>query len=74
MKVKLQIRKNGNALYEDVHDISDADSFGLACAHAWTQLRERRMAEVSSVGALFEALDNDLLDELYGAEIRLCKA
>ena len=73
MKVKLQIRKNGNALYEGVHDISDANSFGRACAYAWTQLRERRMAEASSVGALFEALDDDLLNELYGAEIGLCK-
>jgi hypothetical protein len=73
MKLNLQIRKNGNALDENVHEISDADSFGRECAPAWTRLRER-MVEASSVAALFEALDDDLLEELYGAEICLCKA
>ena len=32
MKVKLRIRKHGAALYEAVYDVSDAESFGKACA------------------------------------------
>ena len=74
MKVKLQIRKAGAVLCEDIYDVSDADSFGTACAHAWTQLRERRLAKAPSIGALMDALDERLLDELYGSEIRISQA
>ena len=73
MKVKLRIQKDGTSLYEGVYDVSDADSFGKACAHLWTQLREQRLAKASSIGALFEALDERLLDELCGAEIMISK-
>jgi hypothetical protein len=61
-------------LHEGSYDVSDAESFGRACAHAWTQLREQRLANASSIGALFDALDERLLDELYGAKISLSKA
>jgi hypothetical protein len=74
MKVKLRIRKDGKALYEGIYDVSDAESFGKACADAWTELRERRLAKASSIGALFDELDERLLDELYGADISLSKA
>jgi hypothetical protein len=73
MKVKLRIRKDGAALYEGIYDVCDADSFGRACADLWVQLRERKLASASSIGALFNELDNRLLDELYGAEISLSK-
>ena len=72
--MKLQITKNGNALYEGVHDISDAESFGRACAGAWTKLREEKIAKASSIGALIESLDERLLDELQGTQISLCPA
>jgi len=74
MKARLQIKKDGRALYVRVHDISDADSFGKACAQAWTQLRAQRLEKASSIGALFDALDEQLLDDLFGAEISLSKA
>ena len=74
MKVRLRVHKEGNTLYEGIHDVSDADSFGKACANAWTQLRERRLARATSIGALFDALDEQLLDELYGARIDFSKA
>jgi hypothetical protein len=74
MKVRLRIHKHGATLYEGTYDVSDADSFGNACADVWTQLREQRLARASSIGALFEELDERLLDELYGAEISLSKA
>jgi spore coat protein CotH len=72
MKVKLHIQKAGTALYEGTYDVSDADSFGRACADVWNQLRERRLA-MASIGALFDELDEQLLDELYGSNISLSK-
>jgi hypothetical protein len=74
MKTVLRIHKDGAALYEGIYDVSDAESFGNACADAWTRLREQRLAKARSIGALFDALDERLLDELYGAEISLSKA
>ena len=74
MNVKLRIQKDGSVLHERTYDIRDADSFGRACADAWTQLREQRLAKATSIGALFDALDDELLDGLIGAEIALSKA
>ena len=74
MQVKLKISKDNGVLYEGIYDIFDAESFGTACTHAWNQLRDRRLAKTTSIGALFDALDERLLDELYGAEISLSKA
>ncbi|MEX0752196.1 MAG: hypothetical protein WD073_04640 [Xanthobacteraceae bacterium] len=74
MKVRLQIHKGGIAIYEGFYTVSDAESFGKACADAWTQLREMHMARATSVGALYEALDEQLLDKLLGAEISFSKA
>jgi hypothetical protein len=73
MNVRLQIRKDGSALYEGLYDISDADSFGHACADAWRQLREQRLAKATSIGALYDALDDELLEGLVGAEFSLSK-
>lgn len=69
MNVKLKIAKDGAALYEGVHDIKDANSFGKACADAWTTLRERKFEKATSIGALYEALDDGVLLDLRGARI-----
>jgi hypothetical protein len=74
MKIKLRIQKSGAPLYEGAYDICDADSFGAACAHAWTQLRERQFSGATSIGALYEGLNDQLLDNLIGAQISLSKA
>jgi hypothetical protein len=74
MKVKLRIRKDGAALYEGTYDISDADSFGRACADLWNQLRDRKLTTATSIGALFDQINEQLLDDLYGAQISLSKA
>ena len=74
MKVRLRIQRDSAVLYDGVHDVSDADSFGGACADAWKHMLERKLAKASSVGALFDALDERLLDDLYGAEISLSSA
>ena len=74
MKVRLKIEKDHAVLYEHAYDISDAETFGKACSHAWTQLREQRLARATSIGALYEELDDRLLDELHGARFSLVKA
>jgi len=74
MNVTLRIQKNGSALYEGTYDISDANSFGDACADAWAHLREQQLTKATSIGALFEAIDDELLDGLMGAQISLSKA
>ncbi|HJZ44142.1 MAG TPA: hypothetical protein VJ233_10500 [Hyphomicrobiaceae bacterium] len=74
MKIKLVIRKKKEiALYEGVHEITDAESFGRAFADVWAQLQDRRLQKTTSIGALMEVLNEDLLEELDGAEIGLEK-
>jgi hypothetical protein len=51
----------------------DADFFASACAHAWQQMREQRLTKATSGGALFDAMDERLLDELYEAQMSLSK-
>lgn len=74
MKVRLRIQGDSAVLYDGVHDVSDADSFGGAFADAWKHMLKWKFAKASSVGALFDALDERLLDDLYGAEISLSSA
>ena len=74
MKIKLRIERGGASLFEGTYDVTDADSFGLACADAWEQIRTRRLDKASSVGALMEMLHQNVLDELQGAQITLSRA
>jgi hypothetical protein len=74
VQIKLRIHKNGAELFVGTYEVSDAGSFGGACADAWTRLRERKFAEATSIGALFDQLDERLLDDLQGAEINVSKA
>jgi hypothetical protein len=73
MQVRLRISKDHAALYEAGYDISDAASFGAACADAWAKLRERHLARATSIGALMEELDDNVLDQLDGATISVEK-
>ena len=61
-------------LYEGVHDIQDADGFGAACAEVWKHLRAQRLEKATSIGALYDVLNDDVLDQLQGAKIYLDKA
>jgi hypothetical protein len=72
MKVKLRIRK-GATLYEAVHTIIDAESFGRAFADVWVQLHNRRLQKATSIGALMEVLNESVVEELNGAHISLDK-
>jgi hypothetical protein len=69
MKVELSIRKKGAKLYEGIHEITDAESFGRAFANAWAQLQDRRLQKTTSIGALMEILNEDVVEELNGAQI-----
>jgi hypothetical protein len=73
MKVKLSIRKNGANLYEGAHEITDAESLGRAFADVWAQLQDQRLQRTTSIGALMEVLNDDMVDELNGAQIGLEK-
>ncbi|MGB0087479.1 MAG: hypothetical protein WBP94_19150 [Rhodomicrobiaceae bacterium] len=74
MKMKLQITKGDILLFEGFYDISDAYSFGEAFTDLWLRLREEQFNQESSIGALMEHLDSNLLDRLDGARIHLDKA
>ena len=75
MKVKLIIRKRkGTPLYEGLHEITDAESFGRAFADVWARLQDQRLQKTTSIGALMETLNEDVIGELDGAQISLEKA
>jgi hypothetical protein len=69
MKVKLSIRKKGTPLYEGVHEITGAEDCGRAFADVWAQLQDRRLQKTTSIGALMEILNEDVVEELNGAQI-----
>jgi hypothetical protein len=71
MKLKLSIAKQGAILYEGVHEIVDAESFGRAFAGAWARMQDERLQRTTSIGALMEVLNEDLVEELAGARIAL---
>ena len=71
MKVKLRIKKKGTLLYEGVHEIIDQDSFAAAFAKVWQGVRQKRLEATTSVGELMEILNDEVLDQLQGAEISI---
>ncbi len=73
MKVKLQIVKDGALLFEGSYEISDAESFAWVFSDTWSKLRQAQFDKETSIGALMDHLDDDVLDQLTGAEIRLEK-
>ncbi len=73
MKAKLQIRRGSVQLHDGVYEISDADSFGQACAHAWRRIHTQKEKEANSIGALMDVISESVLDELDGAEIRITR-
>ena len=72
--MKLRIRKKGVALYDGVHEVIDENSFAAAFACAWQAVRQRRLEATTSVGELMELLNDEVLDQLHGAEISIEKA
>lgn len=73
MKIKLVIRNRGIVLYECIHEIADAESFGRAFAGVWAHLEDLRMQKSTSIGELMEVMSESMLEELNGAEILIEK-
>ncbi|HTV32292.1 MAG TPA: hypothetical protein VME69_04205 [Methylocella sp.] len=71
MKVKLQIISDDQILYEGPYDIKDAESFGTACADVWEKLRMKRLEKATSIGALYDILNDNVLDLLLGAKLAI---
>ncbi|MDT3684978.1 MAG: hypothetical protein RO009_08045 [Pseudorhodoplanes sp.] len=74
MNVKLSIRKDNEILFESIYSISDSDSFASACADAWVKLRDRRLGQATSIGEYMDRMNQDVLEELQGAQISLTGA
>ncbi len=73
MRVKLELIKTGKRLHEGTYEIDDNASFGAACAAVWVDIRERCMAQATSIGDLMDTMNESVIEELNGAEIRLKK-
>jgi hypothetical protein len=73
MNVRLRIKKKGTLLYEGVHKIVDQDSFAAAFAEVWERVRQKRMEATTSVGELMDIINDEVIEELHGAEISLEK-
>ena len=71
MKATLRITRDGTVLHVGSYEIVDADSFGKACADAWTTLRQAQLEKETSIGALMDHLDTTVLEQLNGARIGL---
>jgi len=72
MKIKLTIRKRaGEVLYEGMHEIVDAQSFGRAFIDVWARVQDQRLQKTTSIGALMEVLNEDVIGELDGASIAM---
>ena len=69
MKVKLKIVKENVPLYEGIYDVRDSNSLGKACADAWDRVCERKFETATSIGALFEALDEGLMNDFRSTQI-----
>ncbi len=65
--------KQGALLYDGVHEVIDQDSFGAAFAKVWQAVRERRLERTTSVGELMDILNDEVLDQLHGAEVSIEK-
>ncbi|MGA7325544.1 MAG: hypothetical protein WBX25_13905 [Rhodomicrobium sp.] len=74
MKVKLRITRAGGSVYEGIYDVTDAESFGKACADVWCKLKQQQIETETSIGALIEHLEHDTIGGLSGAQITVEQA
>jgi hypothetical protein len=54
MKLTLRITRTGTALYAGIYDVTDAATFGQACADAYLKLMQEQFRKERNVGALME--------------------
>ena len=71
MKLKLLVTRNDAPVCEGVYAVSDAESFGVACSDLWEKLTARKIARARNVGALYDALEDNMVADLTGMRIQL---
>lgn len=71
MNVKLSIAKKGVPLYEGEHRIIDKQSFAAAFGEAWQAIHQRQLEAATSVGEAMDIINDEVLEQLQGAEIRI---
>ena len=69
MKMNLKLVKDGDVIYEGVHDANDAQEFGNAFAAVWDALHDRRSQRTTSVGELMSVINDDVLDDVNGVTV-----
>lgn len=70
MKTRLRISKKAIPIYDGLHNIVDAESFGDACKAAWAAIAKKEFAGVTSIVSC--RLESDGVD-LDGTEMQLSK-
>jgi hypothetical protein len=69
MKIKVKLRKDGDFIYQGIHETTNAQQFGDAFAAIWDVLHARRLQQTTSVGQLMEIITEDVLDDFNGSTI-----
>lgn len=69
MKLKLSVTRRGSPIYEGIYTVADAESFGAACAAIWEKLNQQKIATASSIGALYDSLEESKAADLRGLRI-----
>lgn len=70
MKLTFTATRGKAPLYEGTYDVSDARSFGDACADMWIKLAQKSLAAATSIGAAYEALEDNVIPDLRSVEVR----
>ncbi len=73
MNIRLEVHKSDNKLFEGGYAVSDAQSFGHACADIWRQIEAEKFEQATSIGALMDTLGENVLEVLDGAVIRVSR-
>jgi hypothetical protein len=71
MKLKLSVTRRGNPICEGIYQVGDAESFGVACSDVWEKLNQRKIAAASSIGALYDSLEDGKAMDLRGLQIEV---
>jgi hypothetical protein len=74
MNIRLEVHKSDRKIFEGAFAVSDAQSFGHACADVWRQLEAEKFKQATSIGALMDTLGENVLEVLDGAVITVSRA
>jgi hypothetical protein len=71
MKLRFSVTRDGSPICSGTYRVSDAESFGTACSDIWEKLNQRQIAIATSIGALYDSLEDSKAAELRGLRIEL---